>query len=240
MNRRNFLYQIGLATGGAMAAFHGFQNRALAFAETGNLANFRAAGFGDLVPTATKNTSETFLALPKGFEYNVIGKVKNPLSDGRMTPGAHDGMATFQVKNELRIVRNHEVANGSQPRENAGIAAANHYDETAGGGTTTLIVNPKTKRDRPRFRQSFGNFNQLRGRRDAVGKLDYVRRNDARTNEKNSQRRQRKPAVSPNRTVIVLKFRRRRTASLRPCRSKRWADSFTKRLRSIGKRARFI
>jgi secreted PhoX family phosphatase len=144
MNRRNFLYQIGLATGGAMAAFHGFQNRTLAFAETGNLANFRAAGFGDLVPTATKNTSETFLALPKGFEYNVIGKVKNPLSDGRMTPGAHDGMATFQVKNELRIVRNHEVANGSQPRENAGIAAANHYDETAGGGTTTLIVNPKT------------------------------------------------------------------------------------------------
>jgi hypothetical protein len=83
--------------------------------------------------------------LPKGFEYNVIGKVKNPLADGRLTPAAHDGMATFQVKNELRIVRNHEVSGGRVPKEGAGIGAANHYDETAGGGTTTLIVNPKTR-----------------------------------------------------------------------------------------------
>lgn len=145
MKRRDFLRNLGLATSGAFLAYNGFQNRAEALAESGNLADLRAAGFGELVPTAAKNTGETFLALPKGFEYNVVGKAKNPLSDGRTTPGAHDGMATFQVKNELRIVRNHEVAGGRVPKEGAGIGAANHYDPTAGGGTTTLIINPKTR-----------------------------------------------------------------------------------------------
>ncbi len=145
MNRRHFLSQISLATGGAIAAFSGFQKRALAFAETGNLANLRAAGFGELAPVATKNTGETFLALPNGFEYNVFGKAQNPLTDGRPTPAAHDGMATFQVKNELRIVRNHEVSGGRVPKEGAGIGSGNHYDEAAGGGTTTLVINPKTR-----------------------------------------------------------------------------------------------
>ena len=145
MDRRNFLWQLGLAAGGTFLAFSGFERRAQVFAETGNLSKLRAFGFGELAPTATKNTGETFLALPKGFEYNVFGKVKNQMADGRLTPAAHDGMATFQVKNELRIVRNHEVAGGSVPKEGAGIASANHYDETAGGGTTTLIINPKTR-----------------------------------------------------------------------------------------------
>ena len=145
MKRRDFLRNLSLATSGAFLAYNGFQNRANVFAESGNLANLRAAGFGELAPVAAKNTGETLLALPKGFEYNVVGKAKNPLSDGRPTPAAHDGMATFQVKNELRIVRNHEVSGGRVPRENAGIGAANHYDPTAAGGTTTLVIDPKTR-----------------------------------------------------------------------------------------------
>ena len=145
MNRRNFLWQIGLATSGTFLAFSGFQRRAEGFIENGNLTNLRAPGYGELLPTAAKNTGETYLALPKGFEYNVFGKVKGQMSDGRLTPASHDGMETFQVKNELRIVRNHEVSGGSLPKENAGIGAANHYDPTAGGGTTTLVINPKTR-----------------------------------------------------------------------------------------------
>ena len=144
MNRRNFLWQLGLATSGTFLAFSGFQSRARFFVENGNLNNLRAYGFGELAPAATKNTGETFLALPKGFEYKVIGKVKGQMADGRATPPAHDGMATFQVKNELRLVRNHEVSGGRVPKAGAGIGAANHYDETAGGGTTTLVINPKT------------------------------------------------------------------------------------------------
>jgi uncharacterized protein len=143
MNRRNFLWSLGLASGGALAAFGGFQNRVRAFAESGDLANWRAAGFGELVPTAAKNTGETYLALPKGFEYKVIGKVSGEMSDKNKTPGAHDAMATFKVGSELRIVRNHEVAGGRIPVPGSAIGA-NPYDEAAGGGTTTLVVNPKT------------------------------------------------------------------------------------------------
>lgn len=143
MNRRNFLWQMSFAASGSLLAFSGFQNRARVFAETGDLTNFRAVGFGELVPTAAKNTGETFLALPKGFEYNVFGKVKSQMTDGNATPPAHDGMATFKVKNELRVIRNHEVAGLRVPAQGAAIGA-NPYDEGAGGGTTTLVINPRT------------------------------------------------------------------------------------------------
>lgn len=144
MDRRFFISNLGLASGGLAIACSSLGRRAQAFSNTGDISNFRAAGYGELIPTAAKNTGETFVALPKGFEYNVIGKVKGAMSDGRPTPPAHDGMWTFKVKNELRIIRNHEVSGGSLPRENAGIGIGNHYDETAGGGTTTLVIDRKT------------------------------------------------------------------------------------------------
>jgi len=144
MNRRSFLTNLGLASSGTFLAFSGLAKRADTLINTGDVSHLKAAGFGELIPTATKNTGETFLALPKGFEYNVFGKAGAKMSDGRITPRAHDGMETFKVRGELRIVRNHEVANSSLPKEGAGIGAGNHYDETAGGGTTTLVINPKT------------------------------------------------------------------------------------------------
>jgi secreted PhoX family phosphatase len=145
MNRRLFLANLGLASSGTLLAFSGLAKRAEVLANAENLSHLKAFGFGELVPTVTKNTGETFLALPRGFEYNVIGKVGGLMSDGQKTPHAHDGMATFEVRNELRIIRNHEIAGGRVPKENAAISKANHYDETAGGGTTTLIINPKTR-----------------------------------------------------------------------------------------------
>jgi secreted PhoX family phosphatase len=144
MDRRNFLHRLGLASGGLIVACSGLTKRAEVLAQTGDFSNLRAAGYGELVPTATKNTGETFLALPKGFEYNVIGKVGGAMSDGGKTPRAHDGMAAFKVKNELRIVRNHEVTGGRIPVANSAIGA-NPYDEAAGGGTTTMVINPKTR-----------------------------------------------------------------------------------------------
>jgi uncharacterized protein len=144
MNRRSFLANLTLFSGGLAVASSSLMRRSDIFAQTGDLSQFRAEGFGELIPTAAKNTGEKLLSLPKGFEYNVLGRVKEEMSDGRPTPAAHDGMWTFKVTNELRIVRNHEVANRSLPQENAGIGSRNHYDETAGGGTTTLVIDPKT------------------------------------------------------------------------------------------------
>ncbi|MGQ0543595.1 MAG: hypothetical protein ACT4O9_17405, partial [Blastocatellia bacterium] len=128
MNRRSFISKLGFASGGLAVACNSLGRRSLAFSNTGDLSSFRASGYGELFPTAAKNTGETFISLPKGFEYNVIGKAKGVMSDGCPTPAAHDGMWTFKVKNELRIVRNHEVSGGSVPRENVGIGTGNHYD----------------------------------------------------------------------------------------------------------------
>jgi hypothetical protein len=144
MNRRNFLKNIGLASTSLAFACGSFSKRVETLSSAGSFTELKSVGYGELIPTAAKNTGETFLALPKGFEYNVIGKVGNPMSDGNPTPPRHDGMATFEVGRELRIIRNHEVTNGSQPIENSPIGA-NPYDEMAGGGTTTLIINPKTR-----------------------------------------------------------------------------------------------
>lgn len=143
MKRRDFLYQLGLYSGSLALACGGLSKRAEVFAQTGDLSKFKSAGYGELFPAAAKNTGETFLALPKGFEYNVFGKVKSKMADGNPTPAAHDGMWLFNVKNELRLVRNHEVSGGRQPRTGIAIGA-NPYDEGSGGGTTTLVINPKT------------------------------------------------------------------------------------------------
>lgn len=143
MDRRNFLQRLGAASSGLLLASSAFGKRAETFARSGEVSALRAAGYGELVPTAAKNTGETYLALPQGFEYNVLGKAGSLMADGRPTPRAHDGMMTFTVGGELRLVRNHEVAN-KVPSPELAIGSGNHYDEGAGGGTTTLVVNAKT------------------------------------------------------------------------------------------------
>ena len=143
MDRRDFLTTSTAA--GTFLLFNGMTNRASAFVETGSRDALKTAGYGPLFPVASKNTGETLLSLPKGFEYTAIGKVGKTMSDGRPTPSAHDGMATFLVGKELRVVRNHEVGGTRLPVAGSGIGSSNHYDEGAGGGTTTLVIDPKTR-----------------------------------------------------------------------------------------------
>ena len=145
MDRRSFIANLGVFSGSLAVACSSLGRRAEVLGQTGDVSKYRAFGFGELFPTPAKNTGEIVLKLPKGFEYTVIGKAGDKLSDGRITPRAHDGMATFKVGKELRLVRNHEVTGGRLPRPGSAIGAANHYDETCGGGTTTLIIDPKTR-----------------------------------------------------------------------------------------------
>jgi secreted PhoX family phosphatase len=144
MDRRSFLYRLGLTSGGLAFACIGLANRSRVMAQTGDLSRFRSYGYGELFPTPAKNTGDLYLALPKGFEYNVIGTTGSTMADNNKTPPKHDGMAAFKVKNELRVVRNHEVTNSRLPIPGSAIGA-NPYDETAGGGTTTLVIDPKTR-----------------------------------------------------------------------------------------------
>ena len=141
MHRRNFIFSA--AAGGLALSFGGFLRRTEALRSQGSFADWKAAGYGDLVEVATKNTGEKLLLLPKGFEYTVIGRAGEIMKDGRKTPTLHDGMAAFAGRNEIRVVRNHEV-NNRLPIDNVAIGTGNHYDDQAGGGTTTLVINPKT------------------------------------------------------------------------------------------------
>lgn len=145
MERRAFISQLSVFTGAIALAGGSFSNRASVLNERGELSSWKAAGYGELNPTASKNTGETFLSLPKGFEYNVFGKKGSMMSDGRVTPPLHDGMWAFQVGGELRLVRNHEVTGGRIPNPGSAIGKANHYDADCGGGTTTLVIDRKTR-----------------------------------------------------------------------------------------------
>lgn len=162
MNRRDFLFKTSAAIGGLALSFDGFVNRSEIFARTGNPTGFKATGFGELIPTRSLNTNELYVALPKNFQYNVIGKVGSAMSDGRFTPKLHDGMATFKDGKYLRIVRNHEI-NDKLPKAGVAIGPNNHYDDQAGGGTTTIVVDPKSRKVVKDFVSLSGTLNNCAG-----------------------------------------------------------------------------
>ena len=102
-------------------------------------------GYGPLVAAGPE------LWLPRGFEYRVLGRTGEPMSDGFPTPAAHDGMACFpDPGGYIRLVRNHEVRSLSTAFGDVSKA----YDPRSGGGTTTLLVD----RDRNLMR-SFASIN---------------------------------------------------------------------------------
>ncbi|MFB4310554.1 alkaline phosphatase PhoX [Actinomadura sp. GTD37] len=93
-----------------------------------------AYGYGPLVPDP-----KGVLDLPKGFAYKQLSVEGDPISDGVVVPGHHDGMATFPGggHGRTRLVRNHEQGtNGTR----AVAPAALTYDPAVNGGTTTLEV----------------------------------------------------------------------------------------------------
>lgn len=138
LDRRDFLR-------GGIVGLAGLAARpALASSMLGRQAGNDQGGYGPVKPKAAKNTGETMLAVPADFEYNVIGKAGDKMADGLVTPGLHDGMAAFQVDGLVRLIRNHEVR--EKPKHGGAIGPEAHsYDPTAGGGTTTLVVDPVTR-----------------------------------------------------------------------------------------------
>ncbi len=135
MDRRSFLSATPFAVGLAMQALTSPTLKSL---------NDKI-GYGALRPTKSRNTGEELLALPEGFEYTAIGKTGAKMSDGHLTPSGHDGMAAFRINGQLRLVRNHEINNGVPQDGEVFGDASRAYDAKAGGGTTTLLIDPKTR-----------------------------------------------------------------------------------------------
>jgi secreted PhoX family phosphatase len=102
----------------------------------------RSLGYGPLQPTPEKDTGVAFLALPAGFEYRLISRSGDPMSDGKPTPGIFDGMAAYQGQgNRTVLIRNHE--NRSRPGEiTVDVPSSKRYDPDVNvrGGNTKLIV----------------------------------------------------------------------------------------------------
>jgi secreted PhoX family phosphatase len=145
LTRRTFLRHT-VITAGAAALQGLVARRALAENPYARLQALPGeGGYGPLYPTPSRNTNETFLELPKGFSYTVLGKTGALMTDGNPTPRAHDGMAAFAGDGVLRLVRNHEINNGKGSPGAAIGGAAPAYDYSAGGGTTTLVIDPATR-----------------------------------------------------------------------------------------------
>ena len=129
INRRYFLKSTAVAA--AAAPFHALIARAetLSGGSTGAL---RRAGYGPLVDVLDETTGLPLIKLPEGFRYVSFGWAGDVMTDGRVTPGKHDGMGAFGAgPGRVRLVRNHETDKGAPFTSVA-------YDSEACGGTTTL------------------------------------------------------------------------------------------------------
>ncbi|MBB3661681.1 hypothetical protein FB384_000585 [Prauserella sediminis] len=132
LSRRGFL-RSGAAVG-ATSALLGMMGATTASAKSGR--GPRQAedngGYGPLEPAPGGE-----LLLPAGFSYVAFGHTGTPMSDGRPTPGMHDGMAAFADEDgRIRLVRNHEQSEGAA-------FASPSYDPAAAGGTTTMVFDPE-------------------------------------------------------------------------------------------------
>jgi uncharacterized protein len=138
LNRRSFLKASGAGTIALMLGGSGVLSlgggKALADSAQQMLGT---AGYGPLV-----KDPGGILNLPEGFQYRIISEQGGKLSDGRIIPGAFDGMAAFQGPHQSTIlVRNHELGgNTTHPVE-----GKNPYDKLRTGGTTALVVGPNRK-----------------------------------------------------------------------------------------------
>ena len=89
------------------------------------------------------------LDIHNSLSYNVISTKGSLMFDGNRVPGNADGMAAFSVDSKHTvIVRNHELGRTSgklmgpfkNPKKNALSLGKNHYDSTAFGGTTNILI----------------------------------------------------------------------------------------------------
>ncbi|MDX2247011.1 MAG: DUF839 domain-containing protein [Bacteroidia bacterium] len=165
-SRREFLRLSALASLG----FSGLFQFACNVAESGKA--IMAKGFGPLIPDPQK-----ILDLPAGFSYKIISQKLKPMSDGLLTPGAADGMATFaRPDGKVALIRNHELNPNElhnspfgKNNEHLNTFSKEHFydfgngEMPAIGGTTTLIFNEETQTVETEFLSLIGTIRNCAG-----------------------------------------------------------------------------
>ncbi len=124
-------------------------------------------GYGSLVPDPAK-----ILDLPKGFEYQVISKLGDTMSDGLEVPDRADGMGCFAyADNKVALVRNHELHPHHLDKQPKSIQqhktdlAYDHYNDGIAlpGGTSNIIYNLKTRKVEKQFISLTGTIRNCAG-----------------------------------------------------------------------------
>ena len=161
LNRRQFFARSALAAGATTLGGTIFDALVARSAYAGGaVSEASGIGYGPLRPAGDD------LSLPPGFQYRVIGNEGDLMDDGFPTPKAMDGMAAFPLLNgNVLLIRNHEdseTPSRLRPRpagstsSSAGILndllnthygpRSYAYDAFAGGGTTSIEVEPRGQR----------------------------------------------------------------------------------------------
>jgi secreted PhoX family phosphatase len=137
-SRRDFLRHSALLAGAPLApSLAGLVARSRGVRPAAAPVRRAALGEGGYGPLRAAGPE---LALPEGFRYAVLSRAGRPMSDGRPTPNAFDGMAAFALPNgNVRLIRNHENRDRPADARCKG-DPARAYDPAAGGGTTSLEV----------------------------------------------------------------------------------------------------
>jgi secreted PhoX family phosphatase len=132
LSRRALLNRSAAALGIALA---GQVEGLFGDAVTQAAAHGRAPGYGPLI-----TDPNGLLSLPEGFSYSVVAQSGvTTLESGEPTPSDPDGTAAFAGRRGGSVlVNNHEVG-GGEPNP-VPLIPGYVYDESAGGGTTTIEV----------------------------------------------------------------------------------------------------
>jgi len=157
LSRRRFL-------GGAGAVALGFMGLRRAVARPGD-----GAGYGPLV-----RDPKGVLDLPEGFEYGVISRGGQKMTDGYYVPHLPDGMAAFEGPDGVTILlRNHECdppvpGPFAHKRELVKKLGDKLYDKGGGltpgpGGVTTIVYDTKKRRTLREFLSLAGTYRNCAG-----------------------------------------------------------------------------
>ena len=129
MSRKEFVRR-GAMLGGSLAVLGPLE----AF-----YARTAAAGARQLAPGYGPLVLKGDLFLPAEFNYQVVSRQGDLMSDGRPTPGIFDGMAAYPGQGGTTIlIRNHE--NRERAGEQKVVTGSFEYDQTTLAGNTKLVV----------------------------------------------------------------------------------------------------
>ncbi len=133
-----------------------------------------------------KSDPNSVLDLPKGFEYKILSRMGDEMSDGLLVPADPDGMAAFATKDgKTLLLRNHEIARADLLRElppvNQAISPFGRGDKRLGlvdqdklydhggsgrqlaGGVTGLVIDEGSMRVEQQYLALGGTYNNCAG-----------------------------------------------------------------------------